>query len=222
MDGKDELAKYPYFAVETRLRACNSMVFRLPILDTVENANVGGIAGLAIRPIVTEMVEVKPTVVPTVVPTTQSPTEQPTTQPTNPPTQSPTEQPTTVLPTTQPTEIPTIPSTPTITLTSCSQLDSLPSQLPSVTQLILSSEFDCDGTVDLKRFVNCESIEVESNAMKRCHLQRQQTVHAHQQLGRNNFRTTPWSSQPYRVHTRSLATNRTDKREGIVNRNRSS
>ena len=55
-----------------------------------------------------------------------------------------------------------------------------------------------------------------------CHLQRQQTVHVHQQLGRNNFRTTPWSSQPYRVHTRSLATNRTDKREGIVNRNISS
>ena len=58
--------------------------------------------------------------------------------------------------------------------------------------------------------------------IQRCHLRRQQTVHAHQQLGRNNFRTTPWSSQPYRVHTRSLATNRTDKREGIVNRNRSS
>ena len=56
----------------------------------------------------------------------------------------------------------------------------------------------------------------------RCLLQRQQTVHVHQQLGRNNFQTTPWSSQPYRVHTRSLATNRTDKREGIVNRNRSS
>ena len=56
----------------------------------------------------------------------------------------------------------------------------------------------------------------------RCLLQRQQTVHVHQQLGRNNFRTTPWSSQPYRVHTRSLATNRTDKREGIVNKNRSS
>ncbi|KAK8789515.1 hypothetical protein WA588_001398, partial [Blastocystis sp. NMH] len=54
-DGKDELAKYPYFAVETRLRGCDSMVFRLPILDTVENANVGGIAGLAIRPIVSNL-----------------------------------------------------------------------------------------------------------------------------------------------------------------------
>ena len=151
VDGKDELAKYPYFAVETRLRGCDSMVFRLPILDTVENANVGGIAGLAIRPIVTEMVEMNPTVVPTVVPT-----QSPTIQPSNPPTQSPT----TVLPTTQPTEIPTL------TLTSCSQLDSLPSQLPSVTQLILSSEFDCDGTVDLKRFENCESIMIGSNAME--------------------------------------------------------
>ena len=58
--------------------------------------------------------------------------------------------------------------------------------------------------------------------IQRCLLQRQQTVHVHQQLGRNNFRTTPWSSQPYRVHTRSLATNRTEKREGIANRNRSS
>ena len=55
VDGKDKLAKYPYFAVETRLRGCDSMVFRLPILDTVENANVGGIAGLAIRPIVSEL-----------------------------------------------------------------------------------------------------------------------------------------------------------------------
>ena len=106
VDGKDELAKYPYFAVETRLRACNSMVFRLPILDTVENANVGGIAGLAIRPIVSNLVEVKPTVVPTVIPSLL-PTEQPTTQPTNPPTQSPTIHPTTVLPTTQPTGQPT-------------------------------------------------------------------------------------------------------------------
>ena len=123
VDGKDELAKYPYFAVETRLRACNSMVFRLPILDTVENANVGGIAGLAIRPIVSEL-----------LPTPEPPTSEPITS---------------------------------LLLTSCSQLDSLPSQLPSVTQLILSSEFDCDGTVDLKRFENCESIEVESNAMKR-------------------------------------------------------
>ena len=244
VDGKEELAKYPYFAVETRLRGCDSMVFRLPILETVENANVGGIAGLAIRPIVTEMVEVKPTVIPTVVPPTQSPTEQPTeqptTQPTQSPTQSPTIHPTTALPTTQPTEqptttptqsptiqpttsLPTIPPTnpptlppttlpttqptnpptiqptnppthtptnpptetpttqptieptetptipptpiPTLTLTSCSQLDSLPSRL-SVTQLILSSEFDCDGTVDLKRFENCESIVIGSNAMK--------------------------------------------------------
>ena len=122
VDGKDELAKYPYFAVETRLRACNSMVFRLPILDTVENANVGGIAGLAIRPIVSEL-----------LPTPEPPTSEPITS---------------------------------LLLISCSQLDSLPSQLPSVTQLILSSEFDCDGTVDLKRFENCESIVIGSNAME--------------------------------------------------------
>ena len=84
---------------------------------------MGGIAGLAIRPIVSEL-----------LPTPEPPTSEPITS---------------------------------LLLISCSQLDSLPSQLPSVTQLILSSEFDCDGTVDLKRFENCESIEVESNAMKR-------------------------------------------------------
>ena len=64
----------PYFAVETRLRACDSFVFRLAILDTIENANVGGIAGLAIRPIVTELL-------PTPVPPTEPPTTQPPTLP---------------------------------------------------------------------------------------------------------------------------------------------
>ncbi|KAK8816582.1 hypothetical protein WA538_002443 [Blastocystis sp. DL] len=192
------------------------MVFRVPILETIENANIGGIAGFAIRPIVTDQIPVKPTsevtvkpsmapsvapsVQPTIVPTeqptnppTQSPTipptqpttslpttsptiqppTSPTTQPTNPPilptTSLPTTQPTnppTIQPTNPPTHTPTIPPTPTLTLTSCSQLDSLPSQLPSVTQLILSSEFDCDGTVDLKRFENCESIVIGSNAME--------------------------------------------------------
>ena len=89
VDGKDELAKYPYFAVETRLRACNSMVFRLPILDTVENANVGGIAGLAIRPIVSELL-------PTPEPPMDTPSEEPAetteipTSTTVPPTQKPT------------------------------------------------------------------------------------------------------------------------------------
>ena len=108
-DGKDELAKYPYFAVETRLRGCDSMVYRLPILESVENANVGGIAGLAIRPIVTEMVEVKPTSEvtekPTVVPTVK-PTEVPTSQPTIPLTETPTI-PLTETPTILPTETPT-------------------------------------------------------------------------------------------------------------------
>ena len=223
-NGETELSQNPYFAVETRLRGCDSMVFRVPILETIENANIGGIAGFAIRPIVTDQIPVKPTsevtvkpsmapsvapsVQPTIVPTEQptnpptqsptipptqpttslpttsptiQPTTSPTTQPTNPPTSQPTNPPTlqpTTLPTTQPTNpptiqptnppthTPTIPPTPTLTLTSCSQLDSLPSQLPSVTQLILSSEFDCDGTVDLKRFENCESIVIGSNAME--------------------------------------------------------
>ena len=47
------------------------MVFRLPILETIENANVGGIAGLAIRPIVSEL-----------LPTPEPPKEEPTVAPT--------------------------------------------------------------------------------------------------------------------------------------------
>ena len=97
-DGKDELAKYPYFAVETRLRGCDSMVFRLPILDTVENANVGGIAGLAIRPIVSEMVSTPEPTPDT--PSEEPPTPEPTTEPPTP--EPPTEPPTTEPPTTDP------------------------------------------------------------------------------------------------------------------------
>ena len=112
------LSQNPYFAVETRLRACDSMVFRVPILETIENANIGGIAGFAIRPIVTDLVPVKPTsevtVKPTVAPT-EKPTVQPTVQPTNTPTieptiqptESPTIAPTTSLPTIEPTTNPT-------------------------------------------------------------------------------------------------------------------
>ena len=32
------------------------MIFRLPILESVENANIGGIAGFAIRPIISDSV----------------------------------------------------------------------------------------------------------------------------------------------------------------------
>ncbi|KAK8794877.1 hypothetical protein WA588_003734, partial [Blastocystis sp. NMH] len=60
-NGKEELSQNPYFAVETRLRGCDSMVFRVPILETIDNANIGGIAGFAIRPIVTDLIPVKPT-----------------------------------------------------------------------------------------------------------------------------------------------------------------
>ena len=70
-DGTNQLSRKPYFAVETRLRGCDSMVFRLPILETIENANVGGIAGLAIRPIVSEL-----------LPTPEPPKEEPTVAPT--------------------------------------------------------------------------------------------------------------------------------------------
>ncbi|KAK8826138.1 hypothetical protein WA538_001284 [Blastocystis sp. DL] len=117
-NGKDELSQNPYFAVETRLRGCDPMVFRVPILETIENANIGGIAGFAIRPIVTDLipakptseVTVKPSVAPSVIPTVQ-PTVQPTNTPTIEPTTQPTESPTIAPTTSLPTIPPTIPST---------------------------------------------------------------------------------------------------------------
>ena len=96
-NGESALSQNPYFAVETRLRACDSMVFRLPILETIENANIGGIAGFAIRPIVTDRIPMKPTSEVTVKPSVAPsviPTVQPTVQPTNKPTIAPTTQPT--------------------------------------------------------------------------------------------------------------------------------
>ena len=56
-DGKEEFAEWPYFSVETRLRACDSVMFRLPILESVEDANIGGIAGFAIIPLVSDSFE---------------------------------------------------------------------------------------------------------------------------------------------------------------------
>ena len=83
VDGEPEYVKTPYFAVETRLRACDSFVFRLAILDTIDNANVGGIAGLAIRPIVSDLI-------PTPEPPTNPPTDimEPSRDTTNPPTKA--------------------------------------------------------------------------------------------------------------------------------------
>ena len=49
------LAELPYFAIETRLRACDSMIFRLPIRESTADANIAGIAGFAIRPVVNEI-----------------------------------------------------------------------------------------------------------------------------------------------------------------------
>ena len=74
-NGESALSQNPYFAVETRLRGCDSMVFRVPILETIENANIGGIAGFAIRPIVTDYL---PTPEPFTLPpkASSSPTEQ--------------------------------------------------------------------------------------------------------------------------------------------------
>jgi len=128
-NGKDELSQNPYFAVETRLRGCDSMVFRVPILETIENANIGGIAGFAIRPIVTDLIPVKPTsevtVKPSVAPS-EKPTMKPTTQPTIPPTTQPT-----ILPTTQPTLSPTVQPTTQPTTTPTQLPTILPTQVPT-------------------------------------------------------------------------------------------
>ena len=69
-EGKSELAEWPFFVVESRLRGCDTMAFKLPILDG-DDGNVGGIAGFAIRPIVMEAL-------PSVVPTGETPTVVPT------------------------------------------------------------------------------------------------------------------------------------------------
>ena len=55
-EGKEGYSEWPYFAIETRLRACDSMIFRLPIRSTLSDANIAGIAGFAIRPLVMETV----------------------------------------------------------------------------------------------------------------------------------------------------------------------
>ena len=143
-NGKDELSQNPYFAVETRLRGCDSMVFRVPILETIENANIGGIAGFAIRPIVTDRIPVKPTsevtvkpsVAPSVVPSVQ-PTDTPTIEPTIIPTESPTIAPTTSLPTIPPTipstQSPTIPpsESPTVQPTTNPTTQTPTTQIPT-------------------------------------------------------------------------------------------
>ena len=126
-EDSDELAKWPYFAIETRLRACDSMIFRIPIRDSSADANIAGIAGFAIRPIVAEKIESEQptnpelptseqpnTDIPTTFPTTTLlPTEQPTSEPSDDPTSElPTTEPPTILPTDVPTEFVTITPTP--------------------------------------------------------------------------------------------------------------
>ena len=114
VDGESELAQWPFFAVETRLRACDSFIFRLPILESTGDGNVAGIAGFAIRPIVNELIssatEAPTTVAPTTVaPTTVAPTTvAPTVAPT---TAAPTVAPTTEAPVVPTTEAPAVPTT---------------------------------------------------------------------------------------------------------------
>ena len=51
-------------------------------------------------------------------------------------------------------------------LKKCKDLTSYPSKkVESVTRLIFVSGFECEEIVDVSRFVKCESIEIESNAM---------------------------------------------------------
>ena len=74
VDGESDLAQWPFFAVETRLRACDSFIFRLPILESTGDGNIAGIAGFAIRPIVNEMISSGTEAPTTVAPTTAAPT----------------------------------------------------------------------------------------------------------------------------------------------------
>ena len=107
VDGESELAQWPFFAVETRLRACDSFIFRLPILESTGDGNVAGIAGFAIRPIVNELISSATEAPTTVAPTTVAPTVAPTTA-------APTVAPTTAAPTVAPTtEAPVVPTTET-------------------------------------------------------------------------------------------------------------
>ena len=109
VDGESELAQWPFFAVETRLRACDSFIFRLPILESVSDGNVAGIAGFAIRPIVNELISSATEAPTTVAPTTVAPTVAPTTEaPVVPTTVAPTTAAPTVAPT---TEAPVVPTT---------------------------------------------------------------------------------------------------------------
>ena len=72
VEGQPEFAEWPFFAIEARLRACDSFVFRLPIRETEADANIAGIAGFAIRPIVSELL---PTPEPPTIPPTPTPSD---------------------------------------------------------------------------------------------------------------------------------------------------
>ena len=90
VEGQPEYAEWPFFAVESRLRACDSFVFRLPIRDSAIDANIAGIAGFAIRPIVMELL---PTPEPPTIPATPTPSGTPTPSATPTPTPTPTPEP---------------------------------------------------------------------------------------------------------------------------------
>ena len=55
VEGEPEYAEWPFFAIESRLRACDAFVFRLPIRETTADANIAGISGFAVRPIGSEL-----------------------------------------------------------------------------------------------------------------------------------------------------------------------
>ncbi|OAO11882.1 cysteine proteinase [Blastocystis sp. ATCC 50177/Nand II] len=85
VEGEAEDADWPFFAIEARLRACYAFVFRLPIRKSIVDANIAGIAGFAIRPIVLDLLPTPepPTMTPTPTPSgTPTPTATPTPTPT--------------------------------------------------------------------------------------------------------------------------------------------
>ena len=53
-DGSNEYSEWPFFTIESRLRACDSIFYKLPIRDSTDNSNIANIAEFAIRPVVSD------------------------------------------------------------------------------------------------------------------------------------------------------------------------
>ena len=55
-DGSNEYSEWPFFTIESRLRACDSIFYKLPIRDSTDNSNIANIAEFAIRPVVSDSI----------------------------------------------------------------------------------------------------------------------------------------------------------------------